>query len=109
MFTTREVILRVPSITAAREHYANAMGFPIVLDTAECIGFDTGVFTLYFEQGAPTGPVFEIEVDDLPSAQARFETCGCIVLEADPDIPRLYMRDPIGLVFNVAKKSSASD
>jgi hypothetical protein len=49
------------------------------------------------EQGKRPGPVFEFLVPELQAA-------GCQVVEEDPELPRLYLRDPYGLTFNLSQR-----
>ena len=69
------------------------------------VGFETGSFQLFVEKGAPPhGPVFEMRVPDLAAAKAKLVAAGCSVVEEDPGVPRCYLRDPYGLVFNLEQK-----
>jgi hypothetical protein len=40
-------------------------------------------------------------VPDVAAARARLVAAGCTVVEEDPRVPRCYLRDPYGLVFNL--------
>jgi predicted enzyme related to lactoylglutathione lyase len=67
------------------------------------LGFETGALTFYFEEGDFDGPVFEYAVDDVQAAKARLVAAGCAVVEENEAIPRCYLRDRFGLVFNLTK------
>jgi predicted enzyme related to lactoylglutathione lyase len=67
------------------------------------LGFETGAFCLYVERGAKHGAVFEFLVPDVSAAKARLVAAGCTVVEEDPSLPRCYIRDPYGVVFNIAR------
>jgi catechol 2,3-dioxygenase-like lactoylglutathione lyase family enzyme len=99
----RDVICRALDLAAVKAYYATKLGFPIVLDTDSMVGFDTGAVTLYYERGETGSPVFEFFVDDVARAKARLTTAGCEVVEEDPSVPRVYLRDPFGLVFNITE------
>ena len=45
---------------------------------------------------------FEFFVDDLAATKARLTAAGCRIEQEDPSVPRCYVRDPYGLVFNIA-------
>jgi predicted enzyme related to lactoylglutathione lyase len=45
--------------------------------------------------------VFEFLVPDVAAAKRQLLAAGCQVVEEDEQLPRLYMRDPYGLTFNV--------
>jgi catechol 2,3-dioxygenase-like lactoylglutathione lyase family enzyme len=68
------------------------------------VGFETGSFRLYVEKGAAHGPVLEFLVPDVALARAQLLAAGCVVVEEDPSVPRCYVRDPQGLVFNIGRK-----
>lgn len=67
------------------------------------IGFETGSFCLYVEKGEDHGPVFEFLVPDVEAARDKLVAAGCTVLEEDPSLPRCYLRDPYGVVFNLGQ------
>jgi hypothetical protein len=67
------------------------------------MGFETGSFCLYVEKGKAHGPVFEFLVPDVEEAKRRLVAAGCTVQEEDASIPRCYIRDPYGIVFNIGR------
>jgi catechol 2,3-dioxygenase-like lactoylglutathione lyase family enzyme len=101
MRSTRDVIIQTDRLDAARAFYRDVMRFEQT--QTYMLGFETGSFRLYIEPGESPGPVFEVEVEDLPSAKALFLANGCTVAEENPMISRLYIRDPFGLVFNITE------
>ncbi len=52
------------------------------------------------ETGQPNTPVFEYRVPDIAAAKRSLLLAECVVVEEDPGIPRLYLQDPFGVVFN---------
>jgi len=103
MKTTNEVIFRTRDLDAVRAYYSGLLGFRIVLEKDGMLGFDTGAFNVYFERGEPHGAVFEFVVDDIPRAKEKLVAAGCTVLEENPSVPRVYLRDPFGLAFNITE------
>ncbi len=99
--STREVIVKSDRFVEAKTFYEDVLGFMRILDEDRIAGFETGSFALYVEPGTPDGPVFEIECDDVAETAARLVRAGCTVIEEDSSIPRLYLRDPFGLTFNL--------
>lgn len=108
MTSTRDVIFRTGNLAAAKAYYHGALGFPIVTDSERMLGFDTGAITLYFEPGDANGAVFEFEVDDIAKAKSEMLARGCTLVEENPAIPRCYVRDRFGLVFNLTHSFSPS-
>ena len=103
MKTGRDVICRAIDLGAVKAYYAGELGFPIVLDTDSMVGFDTGAVTLYYERGETDAPVFEFFVDNVDRAKGRLTTAGCVIVEEDASVPRVYLRDRFGLIFNITE------
>jgi len=102
----RDVALHVQSFEAAAEFYGDVLGLDVVTRREGLVGFEAGAFRLYVERGGPPGlgPVLELFVPDLAKAREKLEARGCEVLAEDPEIPRCYVRDPFGLVFNLSER-----
>jgi catechol 2,3-dioxygenase-like lactoylglutathione lyase family enzyme len=106
--SSRDVILRTESWRAATEFYGAVLGLPEVFRSDTLVGFETGSFRLYVEQGAAHGPVFEFLVPDVGAARDRLLAAGCTIREEDPSVPRCYLADPHGLVFNLGPARPAA-
>jgi catechol 2,3-dioxygenase-like lactoylglutathione lyase family enzyme len=100
--STREVILRTEKWADAVAFYRNVLDLPVAYETANMVGFETGAFRLYIEQGAAHPPVFELLAPDVETAKQELLAAGCTVIEEDPSLPRCYLRDPHGFTFNLA-------
>lgn len=101
--TSREVIVRTQDWVAATRFYESVLGLPVTLRTDNLMGFESGAFCLYVEKGHVHAPVFEFLVPDFEAAKRRLLDAGCVIQEENPDLPRCYIRDPYGLVFNLAQ------
>jgi hypothetical protein len=44
----------------------------------------------------------------MQAAKSRLLAAGCTVVEENPAIPRCYIQDPFGLVFNIEEKSDSA-
>jgi catechol 2,3-dioxygenase-like lactoylglutathione lyase family enzyme len=104
--STREVIVRTRALEEATEFYSSVLGLPTTFRSDSIVGFETGEFCLYIENGAAHGPVFEFLVPDIAAAKSRLLAAGCVVQEEDAAVPRCYIRDPYGVVFNLRKKTT---
>jgi catechol 2,3-dioxygenase-like lactoylglutathione lyase family enzyme len=100
-----DIIVRTPHFEEARRFYEGVLGLRIAFSSPALSGFDAGSFRLYVEQGPAHGPVFEFLVPDLAAARSALLASGCTVVEEDPAVPRCYIRDPYGLVFNLAQRA----
>jgi len=105
--SSRDVIVRTNRWPQAISFYEQVLGFAVASRTQGMIGFETGAFRLYVETGEPHGPVFDLLVPDVAAARARLIEAGCTVIEEDASLPRCYLRDPFGVVFNVGRAPSA--
>lgn len=105
--STREVILRTEKWNDAVAFYRTVLGLPVAYETPSMVGFETGAFRLYVEQGAAHSPVFELLVPDVAAAKRGLLAAGCTVVEEDPALPRCYIRDPYGFTFNLGQAAEA--
>jgi catechol 2,3-dioxygenase-like lactoylglutathione lyase family enzyme len=102
--STRDVIIQVASLAEAKRFYEQVLGFTSTPHGDRLVAFETGSFTLYVEEGASPGPVFDYLVEDPAAAKQQLVAAGCTVVEEDPSVPRIYVRDPFGVTFNVGKR-----
>jgi catechol 2,3-dioxygenase-like lactoylglutathione lyase family enzyme len=103
--STRDVLIQTPDIETAGAFYEKLLGLKEFYRTGTMIGLEAGALRLFIDKGEPYGPVFEFLVKDIRKAKDRLVAAGCRVEQDDPSIPRCYVRDPYGLVFNIAEKS----
>ena len=99
--SSRDVIVRTPSSAGAQDFYEKALGFTVTHETDSMLRVETGAIRLFVERGEPHGPVFDFLVRDVQAAKRKLIAAGCVLVEEDPSVPRCYLRDPFGLVFNL--------
>lgn len=104
--SSRDIIVRTSRWPEAREFYQTVLGFSVASESETLVGLETGAFRLYVEKGEPHGPVFDFLVPDVQAAKQRLLAAGCTLQEEDPSVPRCYLRDPYGLVFNLGQAPS---
>jgi predicted enzyme related to lactoylglutathione lyase len=102
---SRDIIVRTEKWSEALKFYGSVLGLPIVDRSKTIVGFETGSFCLYVEQGKEHGPVFDFLVPDIEAAKRQLVAAGCTVIEENPAIPRCYIKDPYGVVFNIEQSS----
>jgi predicted enzyme related to lactoylglutathione lyase len=98
---SRDVIVRTEKWSEALKFYGSVLGLPITHRSETIVGFETGSFCLYVEQGKEHGPVFDFLVPNIQVAKQQLVAAGCTIIEENPAVPRCYIRDPFGLVFNI--------
>ncbi len=101
--SSRDVIIRADDWAKATKFYRSVLGLPVTHRSKTLVGFETGAFCLYVEKGDEHGPVFEFLVPDIQKAKRKLVAAGCTVLEENPSVPRCYIRDPFGVVFNIGQ------
>jgi catechol 2,3-dioxygenase-like lactoylglutathione lyase family enzyme len=104
--SSRDVILRTEAWQAARDFYVGVLGLSVAHEGEALLGFETGAFRLYVERGPAHGPTFDFLVPDVAAAKRALLAAGCTLIEEDPSVPRCYLRDPFGLVFNLGTRAS---
>ena len=102
---SRDIILRIENWSEALDFYGKVLGFPITERSETIVGFETGAFCLYVERGKEHVPVFDFLVPDIQEAKRQLVAAGCTVIEENPKIPRCYIKDPYGMIFNVEQSS----
>lgn len=59
---------------------------------------------LFIERGpALGGPVLEVTVKNVAKAKAKLKKKGCKIVKDEPQFPRVYIRDPYGLIYNLTE------
>jgi hypothetical protein len=82
------------------------LGLRVAAETDTIFRVDAGAIRLFVEHGDPHGPVFDFLVPDVQSAKNELLAAGCALVEEDASIPRCYLRDPYGLVFNLGRTAT---
>jgi predicted enzyme related to lactoylglutathione lyase len=98
---SRDIIVRTEKWLEALKFYGSVLGLPITHRSETIVGFETGSFCLCVEQGKEHGPVFDFHVPNIQAAKQQLVAAGCTIIEENPAVPRCYIRDPFGLVFNI--------
>jgi catechol 2,3-dioxygenase-like lactoylglutathione lyase family enzyme len=88
----------------AIEFYETILGFPVTHRGPTLMGFETGAFCLYVEKGNRPGSLFDFLVPDMLPTKSRLVAAGRAVVEKNPTVPRCYIQDPFGLVFNIEQR-----
>jgi beta-lactam-binding protein with PASTA domain len=65
------------------------------------IGLHGAHINLFIERGPALGPVLEVTVENVREATARLVKQGCEIVKDEPHVPRTYIRDPYGLIYNL--------
>jgi predicted enzyme related to lactoylglutathione lyase len=101
----RDILIQAEDAEAAARFYVEQLGFRVTDPNPKMIGLSGPNITLYIEPGPALGPVLEVFVDDVEAAKRRLVEAGATIIKDEPAVPRVYLRDPQGLIYNLAKKS----
>jgi predicted enzyme related to lactoylglutathione lyase len=102
--STRDILIQTDKLAEAVRFYQSVLGLRVAHQSKTLVGFETGSFCLYVDKGPAYGPIFEFCVADFAAAKQQLIAAGCRVENEDPSVPRCYLRDPFGLIFNLAEK-----
>jgi hypothetical protein len=95
-----------PPATAA--FYVEQLGFTITGTTPTMVSLHGPHINLFIERGPELGPVFEVTVADVDEATRRLTEAGSAVVKDEPDVPRRYVMDPFGLIYNLKGPAPAA-
>jgi predicted enzyme related to lactoylglutathione lyase len=96
-----DILIQAPDPTAAAAFYVQQLGFEITDDNPKMIGLHGKNINLFIEPGPTLGPVLEITVQNVAEARRRLVENGCEVVKDEPEFPRIYIKDPFGLIYNL--------
>ena len=95
-----DILIQAQDPTTAAAFYVEQLGFVITGDTP-MISLHGENINLFIEQGPPLGPVLEVTVRNVEEAKLRLVKNGCEIVKDEPDFPRCYVKDPVGLIYNL--------
>jgi catechol 2,3-dioxygenase-like lactoylglutathione lyase family enzyme len=97
-----DILIQTPDPKRAARFYVEHLGFEITDDNPKMIGLHGKHINLFIEPGPPLGPVLEVTVDNVAAAKQRLAKNGCEIIKDEPDVPRCYVKDAFGLIYNLA-------
>jgi predicted enzyme related to lactoylglutathione lyase len=101
--STRDIIIHTAKFDEAVRFYKSVLGLATTMKSEKLVGFETGSFQLFVDGRSPlsTGPVFEFCVADVDASKEKLLAADCELVSQDASVPRCYIKDPHGLVFNL--------
>jgi catechol 2,3-dioxygenase-like lactoylglutathione lyase family enzyme len=102
--STRDILIQTEDLEAATVFYRDVLGLGVFMREPAMVGLEAGAFRLFLDKAEAYGPVLEFKVDDIEAAKRQLVAAGCRIENDDPSVPRCYIRDPYGLIFNIAQK-----
>jgi catechol 2,3-dioxygenase-like lactoylglutathione lyase family enzyme len=102
-----DILLLAPDPKKAASFYVDHLGFEVTDETPQMVSLQGEHINLYIEKGPPLGPVLEVLVDSVEATKLLLVKTGCQILRDEPEFPRCYIRDPLGLIYNLRSQSAA--
>ena len=98
-----DILIQAPDPRSAAAFYIEQLGFSITEESPQMISLHGKNINLFIERGPALGPVFEVSVGDVEASKKRLVAAGAVIVKDEPEFPRTYVRDPYGLIYNLAK------
>lgn len=99
-----DILLQAEDLEKAAAFYTAQLGFEITDSRPNLISLCGPHLNLFIERGPELGPVMEVFVENVEEAKERLVKSGCAVVKDEPEYPRCYLRDPFGLIYNLARR-----
>lgn len=96
-----DILIQAQDPKKAAAFYVEHLGFEISDPNPKMIGLNGKHINLFIEPGPALGPVLEVTVDNVEEAKRRLVKNGCEIVKDEPHFPRLYVKDPFGLIYNL--------
>ena len=96
-----DILLQASDPAKAAAFYVDQLGFTITGETSQMISLHGQHIHLFIERGPALGPVLEVTVADVGQAKAQLLEHDCTVVKDEPAVPRCYIKDPFGLIYNL--------
>jgi predicted enzyme related to lactoylglutathione lyase len=98
-----DILIQAPDPKLAASFYVQQLGFEITDEQPNMISLHGKHINLFIEHGPALGPVLEVTVASVEEAKARLTKNGCEIVKDEPDLPRCYIKDPYGLIYNLTR------
>jgi hypothetical protein len=98
-----DILIQAEDPKGAAAWYVEQLGFEITCEEPQMISLHGEHINLFIERGPALGPVFEVSVGNVEEAKLRLVKNGCEIIKDEPNFPRCYVKDPFGLIYNLAK------
>lgn len=100
-----DIQIHVPDPKKAAKFYVEQLGFEVTDETPDFVSILGDNINLYIERGPLLGPVLEVTVKSVKEAKKALKASGCEIVLDEPKVPRCYVKDPYGLIYNITEGS----
>ena len=98
-----DILIQAEDPMKAADFYVRELGFTITDKNPKMIGLHGENINLFIEPGPALGPVLEVTVKSVKEARANLTKKGCEIIKDEPEVPRVYVKDPYGLNYNLTE------
>jgi len=98
-----DILIQVADPIEAASFYVNELGFEVTNQNPHMVSLHGKNINFFLERGPALGPVLEVTVKSVKKARARLTKKGCQIVKDEPQVPRCYVQDPNGLIFNLTE------
>jgi len=98
-----DILIQAEDRMKAANFYVKELGFTITDKNSKMIGLHGEHINLFIESGPALGPVLEVTVKSVKKARANLTKKGCKIIKDEPEVPRVYVKDPYGLIYNLTE------
>jgi catechol 2,3-dioxygenase-like lactoylglutathione lyase family enzyme len=98
-----DILIQAEDPKKATDFYVKELGFTITDNNPKMVGLHGDHINLFVEPGPPLGPVLEVTVKSVKDAKANLTKEGCKIIKDEPEVPRVYVKDPYGLIYNLTE------
>ena len=96
-----DILIQAPDPEKAAAFYVKHLGFEITGHGTQMMSLHGTHINLFIECGPALGPVLEVTVPDVKQATQHLVESGCEIVKDEPEFPRIYIKDPYGLIYNL--------
>jgi hypothetical protein len=100
----KDILIQVWEPREVAKFYVDQLGFTITEETPELIALKGPNINLHIERGPKLGPVLEVTVENIDEAKKRLQKLGCYIIKDEPKVPRCYIQDMNGLIYNLTTR-----
>lgn len=98
-----DILIQAPNPKEAAAFYVQNLGFEVTEEKPDMISLHGEHINFFIERGPALGPVLEVSVKSVGDARRTLIKKGCQVVKDEPHVPRFYVRDPFGLIYNLTE------
>ena len=95
-----DILIQAPDPKSAAAFYVKHLGFTITGEKP-MLSLHGQHINFFIEKGPALGPVLEVTVDNVEKAKRHLLGQGCKIVKDEPEVPRVYIQDPHGLIYNL--------